>query len=228
MLDLTRTRIARSVERPVAVGVTITDEGQPVVADSTGSVFGVKPCTNTAAEQFMGVSLSQQMTPLEFPKIEELTVSGLVVTTAKTPLAGTIRVYNVTKAAVVTAGGAAGNYGISGSTITIVTGGTTVNTDVLRVSYRYAPTTLEARSLQGDIPPGGAASLTLGTIGVIEEGDIYTTEYDTSVDWTANPVIVTLGASGVFTIGGTGTAHPGIRVINVPTSADPYLGLRIA
>lgn len=226
MLQFQDSRIMQSTERPVAVGATIVAEGSALVADTTGGVFGVKPSAAASGELFAGVSLAQQLTPLYLPYVERGTVAALVVTLTNTPAAGTIRVYNVTKAAVVAAGGAAGNYGISGNVITIVTAGTTVNGDVLEVSYRYSPTTLQARTIQGDIPPGGAAALTLGSVGVISDGDIVTTEYDTSVDWSAANVVIKTGANGLFTIGGTGTTINGF-VTKVPAAGDAFLGIHL-
>jgi hypothetical protein len=227
MLNFQESRIMQTIERPVASGATVTAEGQALVNDTTGGVAGVKPATGASTELFMGVALSQQLTPLYLPFIERQTVAALAVTCSNTPAAGTIRVYNVTKAAVVTAGAGAGQYGISGAVITIVTGGTTVNTDVLEISYRYSPTTLQVRSIQGDIPPGGAAGLTLNSVGVITQGDVVTTEFDTAVDWTAANPTIKLAANGLFTIGGSGPTVD-CKIIKVPASGDAFLGLHFA
>lgn len=230
MLDLSKTRVHRSIERPVAVGATVTAEGQVLVADVSSSVFGVKPSTGAAGEQFMGVSLAQQLTPLYMPKVEVLVVAAAATTSApasKTIVSGTLRVVAETSGEL-TAGNPAtttGQYSVD-----LNTGIITVHADQtgedLTVYYRYSPTTVEAQMLQGNIPPGGAASLTLDSVGVIEQGDIFTTEYDTTINWeAANPVAVTMGANGVFTTGGNVTVNA--RVIAVPTTTNPYLGLRI-
>jgi len=225
MLLFQNSRIIQSTERPVAAGATVAAEGQALVNDTTGGVHGVKPSTGASGEIFVGVSIAQQLTPLYLPSIERATVTaGLTVTTLNTPVAGTLRVYNVTKAAVVAAGSSAGQYGISGNVITVVTGGTTVAADVLEVSYRYSPTTLQARAIQGDIPAGGAASLTLNSVGVVLSGDVYTTEFDTSVDWTAANPAIKVGANGLFTIGGSGATVPNAYIVKVPTFGSPNTG----
>lgn len=234
MLLFQNSRIIQSTERPVAAGATVTAEGQALVATNVGGVFGVKPSTGAAGEIFAGVSLAQQLTPLYLPAVERLTVTaGLTVTVRSTPVGGTLRVYNVTKGAVVAAGVAAGNYSIVGNVITVVAGGATAAADVLEVGYRYSPTTLEAKAIQGDIPAGGAASLTLNSVGAILQGDVYTTEFDTSVDWTAANPVITLGANGLFTIGGAGAVVPNAYIVKVPSAGsiatgDSVLGIHFS
>ena len=228
MIQFQDSKFGSSEELPIMVGATVTAEGQALVADYTGGVFGVKPSAGAAGEQFVGVSLSQQLTILYLPYVERLTVAALAVTTSFTPAAGTIRVYNVTRAAAVAAGAGAGQYGISGAVITVVTGGATVNTDVLEVSYRYSPSTVQARAVQGDIPAGGSAALTLGTTGVVTSGTIVNSEFDTSVDWSANPTTVKLAAGGLFTVGGSGINVPNCHVTQVPSASNPFLGLRFS
>jgi len=231
MLLFPDTKVMQSIERAVAVGSTITAEGQALVTTTSGGVFGVSASTGTSADvaAFAGVSLAQQLTMLFSPALDNLVVNtGLAVTTTYTPYTGTLRVVNLTRdpTLALLAGAAAGNYGISGNTITVVTGGATVAGDTLAVYYRYTPTTLEALAIQGNIPPGGAASLTLGSVGVITQGDILTSEYDTTVDWTAANVVIKTGANGVFTIGGSGATVNGF-VTAVPSSTSPYLGIHL-
>lgn len=230
MLSFQDSKIMQSSEEDVATGFTVTAEGQALVATLVNGVFGVKPSAGTAGENFAGFSLAQQLTPSYLPFVERLTVAGLAVTVANTPQGGTLSVYNVTKAAAVASGASAGNYSISGNVISIVTGGTTVNGDVLEVRYRYSPTTVQVKAIMGDIPPGGAASQTINRVGVIKQGVIYTTEFDTSVDWN-NPsnLAIKLSANGLLTLGGSGTTVPNSYITKVPQAGDAsgvsYLGL---
>jgi hypothetical protein len=54
------------------------------------------------------------------------------------------------------------------------------------------------------------------------KGRIYTAYYNMAIDW-SGAVTPTAGADGIITTGGT--AIPGVRVVSVPTSTNPYLGL---
>lgn len=222
MLNLTASRINRSEEQAVDATAVLSAVGCALVQGTAGSV---KPSTGAAGEVFVGASLSQPLTLFNFPKVEALTVNGSnQITLSKTPLAGSLRVVNAAGAALV-AGTPASNatdYSITGQVITV---NVALAGQVVTVVYQFAPTVTEARMLQGDTQPGGAAALTTGTVGVIQAGTVYTTEYDTTVDWSvANPV-VKVGANGKFTIGGTGAVVPNAQVRQVPSSGDVLLGL---
>lgn len=222
MLDFTRTRIVESNVFKVQDGYTITAEGMPLVGDYTGGIFGVRESAGAAAEKFLGVSMSQQMTLLSIPRIQTITVPAgstpIVVNLDREPLGGSLFVYDETSGVAITAGSSANatEYSITDKAVSLNTarGG-----HVLRFQYRYSPTTIEARTIQGDIPPGGAADLTLGTMGTIVKGVVATTMFDTSVDWNvANPVL-TVGTSGLFTLGGL-TPVPGAVILGLPASGS--------
>lgn len=222
MLDFSRTKILESHEPPVQAGYTVTAEGQALVADYTGGVFGLRPSTATSTDRFYGVSISQQMTILEFPEIVTFVSTGSY-TLPHTPIGGSVLVWNETAGSALTTDGAgpdAGEYVLTGN---VITTNAAQDGATIRVQYRYSPTTLEAQGLQGDIPPGGAASFILGTMGSIVKGQIATSVYDTSVNWNvANPVLK-LGAAGRFTLGGSGADVPNAVIVSLPSSDDPYL-----
>lgn len=232
MLHFELSKLLQTIERPVAAGATVTQEGSALVWDAVNG--GVKPSTGAAGEIFAGVSFSQQMTPLQFPQYDSLTATAPAsgqptVTTSYTPLAGTIRVYDVTTGTVQTAGTpatTANQYSISGGVVTLnaAQAGHTIE-----VSYRYAPTTYQVLAIQGNIPPGGSSALTLNSTGVVIWGDVVTTEFDTSVDWTSvsESTPVTLGANGLFTIGGSGTPLTSAYVTQLPTSGSMQQGLSL-
>lgn len=221
MLDFSRTRVVESNVFKVQDGYTITAEGIPLVADYTGGQFGVREGTGNAAEKFLGVSISQQMTMLSVPRIQTIVVPAgatpIVINLDREPLAGSLFIFDETAAAAIVVGAPAnpGEYSIAGKAISLNTG---AGTHTIRVQYRFSPTTIEARTIQGDIPPGGAADLTLGSMGVIVKGVVATTMFDTTADWAgaANPVL-TIGANGLFTLGGN-TPVPGAVILNVPSA----------
>ncbi len=229
MLIFDRTRILESIEKPVQVGYTITAEGQPVVGDNTSQVFGVRPAGSLAGEIFYGVAWNQQLSLTALPYLESVIVptGGGTVNLSRTQLyAGSILALYV---------------GPGGTALTVATTGTPVTGTVVfnlsngtasfaagdagatvYFSYRYAPTVAETNTIQGSTPAGGSAALTLGYTGVIRHGDVYTTEFDTSVDWSQpNPVVRVL--NGLFTIGASGAVVPNATVTNVPLTGGVNL-----
>ncbi len=226
MLDFTRTRIVESNEFPVQLGFTITAEGRGIVGDYTGGIFGVKEGTGAPAEKFIGVSMAQQMTPYSLPYYTLLTVPAATpyeIVLPFAPISGTLAVIRDDTDAlltVITTGNpASGEVKIVNSTLTFNAAQAGL---AVRVQLRYVPTTLQWRTIQGDIPPGGAASLTLGTMGVIIKGLVSTTEFETDVDWNvANPTLG-LAANGLFTIyqDGVNTPIPGAVITQLPAAGS--------
>lgn len=227
MLNFNFCRMDRSVSRKVASSVMITAEGQALVVDNSVA-NGVKPSAGVAGEKFAGVSISQQLTLEVLPKHESLVVDGSSqVTLSREPVSGTLRIFDETNDTVQSAGtpGEVDNeYSISGK---VVTFNAARQGDTMSIAYRYNPTVAEAKTIQGDILPGGQADALLDTVGVLVAGDVYTTEYDTSVDWSADPVVVSLGANGLFTVGGSGVKLDNVRVIERPSPDNQFLGLSI-
>jgi hypothetical protein len=209
-----------SNEYAVAASASIAAEGQALVADTTAGVFGVKPGSATAGEKFMGVAVGQQITISSLARVEEYVVpAGAAVTLKRTPSGGTVSVWDQTAAAVIAAGG--GGWTLSGAVLTVQAGhvGHTIT-----VFFKYAVTVAESRAIQGDQFPGGPAGNVVSQIGAIKNGVVFTSEFDSTVNWNATNPTVTLGANGQFTIGGTGTAIQAV-VVQAPTASSPYLGL---
>lgn len=227
MIYFPKSRYQLSQEMPGVASNPITSEGQCLVAQSIGGVFGVRPCSNDTVGNFAGFAVAEQLSLLSVPKVESFVVSGGAATTlqlSRTPEASTLFIFNVTDgvALAVTT-----DWTLSGDTVTWVN---TQIGDTVTCYYRFAPTTVEAQAIQGDVKPGGAAGLLLGQVGVIKSGVVYTSEYDTSVDWLANNPVVKTGAGGRVTIGGAGQTLPAY-VISVPHSNGPdgaFLGLEFA
>lgn len=223
MLYFPQGRAYISQEFPVAAGASVNAEGLALVASTTNGVFGVAPSAGTSGEKFMGVSVSMQMTITSLARVEEYVVpSGLVVTLDRTPSSGTLSVYDLTSAAVVPAS-STGAWSLSGATLTLTA--TELGHTIL-CRYKYAPTAAESQLIQGDIYPGGAAGYVTGSVGVIKNGTVFTSEFDSTVNWNAANPTVTSGAAGQFTVGGNGATVPCV-VVNVPNVDSPYLGLNL-
>lgn len=223
MLYFPQGRAYVSQEFPVAVGETVGAEGMALVAQTSGGVFGVQESNGTSGEKFVGVSVSMQMTLTSLSRVEEQVVpSSNTLTLERTPSSGTVSVYDLTSAALVPASGG-GAWSLSGRTLTLTA---TETGHEVRVSYKYAPTAVESMQLQGDIYPGGAAGLVVGQVGALKNGTIFTSEFDTAVNWNVDNPVVKTGAGGQFTIGGNGDTVPGF-VVSVPSASSPYLGLNL-
>lgn len=225
MLYFPKSRYQLSQEMPVATGATVTAEGQCLVSSTIGGVFGVQPCSNDSVGTFVGFAVSEQLSLTSMPKVESFTVSGGIGTTltlSRTPTASTLFIFDNTSNAALAV---TTDWTLATATVTWVTDHTG---HTVTAFYRYAPTASEAEAIQGDLKPGGAAGLILNQVGVIKSGVIYTSEYDTSVNWLATNPVVTKGASGRLTIGGAGAALSGVVVIAAPNAGGPdgaFLGI---
>ncbi len=223
MIYLPKSRFQLSHEMPVYTGGTVAAEGQCLVSKSGTGGNGVEPSASSNANQtFVGFSVSDMITLASFPKVDSFVVTGgasTTVTLSRTPQASSYIVFADGVELTETT-----DYTLSGATITWVNSqaGKTV-----QVNYRFAPTVVEAQSIQGDIRPGGAPGALLGQVGVAKSGVIYTSQYDTAVNYTAaNPALKT-GANGRVTIGGSGLAIRG-WVIQAPNANGPdgaFLGI---
>lgn len=228
MLNMTKSTISRSVERPVADGFSINAEGSALVGVVANGAFGLRPSTGAAGEKFAGVSMSQVMVATFLPRVDTLVVPAAGATEVDLtadPVPGTTRfVIGATVLVAGDPGANAGEYTLVGRKLTVHASHAGEEVTAL---YRYSPTVAEAQAMQGDVAPGAAAASILGSVGTIEVGDVYTTEYDTTADWSGASPVVRLGANGLFTTSGSGTVVNAM-VIQVPSSTDSLLGLRIS
>lgn len=210
----------RSSDKPLATGATLTATGQPLVSLLENGKQVVRPSTGAVGEVFAGFSHAQTsaipVTPLTAVKVETLVVpvSG-VISVGKAPVAGTAMAVRVDTGAVVAV------VSITGTAVdlAVASAGLTV-----RVVYRYTLTAADARSLVGDVQPGGYSGNSYGLIGVAQEGLIYTDQFDTAIDFSAatSLKLTTGGLIGDQT--GTGTTiNATIRAL--PSADYPYMGI---
>ena len=229
MLYFPQTSIEISKERAVALGHQITAEGAALVGDLTGGIYGVKLSTGNAGEKLAGVSLNQVTSLVAVPKIEVLTVgAGNSMLLGAEPIPGTLRVVRA-DGQVYTEAGTPGAtaYDVDNANprkLNFVVGDLGKG---YTVTYRYAPTLVQAMAIQGNTLPGGPAGQYLGQVGVITRGDVYTSEWDTTADW-STAVGVTTDADGKFTpVTAIADAMAGTQIIELPTAGRAYLGLNI-
>lgn len=223
MLYFPQGRVPTSQEYPVAPSASVTAEGLALVGMTVNGVFGVAPSAGASGEKFIGISVSAQMPITSLARVEEHTVSGSnVVTLDRVPTAGTLSVFDVTANAVVPAS-STGAWSLAGRTLTL-TASETGHEIVAR--FKYAPTTVESQSIQGDIYPGGPAGFVVGQVGALKKGTVFTSEFDTTINWNVTNPAVKTGAGGQFTVGGNGDAVNCV-VVNVPSATSPFLGLNL-
>lgn len=217
MIHLDLSKLFRTNERRLASDVTLAAEGKAAVAVYEDGEMRVKPSTGAAGEKFAGILFSCR-TPLEtVPAVSSLKASGTSLTLPHTPIPGSLRIQGLTEGAPATK---AGEYSVNGQAVTLnaaQAGGT------FTVQYTYSPSVLEAQRLQGDVEPGAAVSSALRVSGVVEGGEVFTSEFDTAADW-SNPTSVRLGADGKFTTSGTGVVVPCL-VTRLPSAGNAMLGL---
>lgn len=194
MLLFDRTRILESVEVAVATGYTVTAEGQPLVADYSTGNFGAKPAAAAATDAFYGVSFSQQLTITALPYYETITpVAGGTVNLSRGAIySSSIVVPGFTVVAIAPASATEVQLNDVNGTLTFHSGAAVTP---VTVRYRFQPTTVEINTVQGNNPAGGSAQFVTDSVGAIRHGHVFTTEFDTSIDWSA------IAASGIYSVG---------------------------
>lgn len=125
---------------------------------------------------------------------------------------------------------------LANGTVTRVGAGTIAAGATVYVSYTYAITEAELLQTQGKNfwNTLDEVSINEGRITVITDAElIYTSQYDTSVAYSITGANSNLYAStaagkeGLLTTSSAGSAKFVGRVFQVPTAADPFLGLRL-
>lgn len=227
MLQLANTRFGSTFNRPVLTGVTIWTEGTPLVYTMEQGTAKVKPCAGTAGEIFAGFSLSRNSQSHRLTEMLDVMVpptAPYTVTLPHAPIAGELYV----KGLVLFAGvPPAGDCAISGNVLTF---NAAQAGQSFTVSLAFIPSVLESVAASGNDPVGGLASSAVGVVGVIKEGDVYTDQFDVSVDWNGNgtdPVPVYLGANGKLTTKTGGTLLTSVVLLQVPSSGSAFLGLSV-
>lgn len=223
MIEQKYTRVFNTEHRPVETGVVIPDEGIALVFVKEGEKTVVRPSTGAAGELFAGLSLSRNAPPLFIPYVFDGVVSGSKLELPRTPLASQILVKIGGTKMTINAGTAAP---AANTAVSLEDNELTFHADHdgedLFIQMMYEPTVAEARQYNGDVPVGGLPSSAQNVIGVLTRGDVATTYFDSSVDW-SGALKAKLGPDGLLTVGGSGADAEGLVVISAPTAANPTL-----
>lgn len=224
MIEQKYTRIFHTEHRPVETGALFEDEGMAAVFVKEGDQTVVRPSTGAAGEKFAGVSTSRNAPPLFVPYVFEGVLSSLEMELPRIPLTGQILVkLDGTKLTIVASDTAAENEVVLDANKLTFEAGSEGKTVFIQMMYE--PTVAEARQFKGDLPVGNLSSSAQGIIGLVTRGDVSTTYFDASADW-SGAMDANLGADGKFTVGGSG-ADAKVTVVAAPSSTNPSLVLRL-
>lgn len=222
-MDIKRSWFSHVDVQPQAMGSSVSEEGQGLVAVLEDGVEKVMPATGAPGEVFAGFATFRQRDYTTRAMVEELSVpasSPYTVELAATSLiSGQIRVYDVAAAADLTVVGGAPAAGQV--QVNLTTGVLTFNVaeagKAMVAYYRHNLTLAQSRALYYDVPTNYPDANLFGTVGVGKgKGRIYVGTYDQSIDWSSVAAgSISLGADGILTVG-AGALVPGARVVKVP------------
>lgn len=210
-----------SSEMAVAPGAVIDAEGLVLVRAAGAQSAGVMPSTGGTAELFAGFSIAGTCAApfLEgfTNKQETLTVPATgTVTLQFAPLANQAFVFDNST------GAAVGSPTVTGKNVTGLPPG-----DEVTVTYKYQLTVVQARSLEGDVQPGGYSGAYIGQIGCVKRGLIFISTFDASKNWAAATSVKAAAGGQVTDQSGTGITLPA-QIVAIPTTEVTYLGLEFS
>lgn len=225
MLFQNATDIVQTQEADLLPGEVIHEEGVALVWAREGGHSYLRLSTGAAEEVFAGFALARSMPPAHMNRVEEFVIDATKKFTAsRVPNAGALLVkidgVKAEQEAAASAS-AAGKVGVQGADLYFHAD------DIgkkVRIVYAYELTVTEARSYTADAPIGGLPSNVEGRVGYIKLGNIATSMFDPTADWSADNVLhPTLGPNGLLTVGGAGTELKGCIIKQAPTTERGYL-----
>lgn len=225
MLNI-NTRIVDSSDMLLAKSAKIVAEGQALVY--VPGEGGLAPSKGEAGEVFAGFVMRRtSAAPVVedyMVKVERFVVAAPAdgdpaVELQFEPLTSTVCVINVATNEVIA------DTDVEGK---IVSSSSFMNDMELEVVYKYELSAAQARALFGDQQPGGSAGSLVGQTGVAKRGVIFTSWFDTSVNWSVAKQIK-LAADGMITNEkGEGAVLPGAYVVYAPSVDEPFLGVEFS
>lgn len=241
--DLKRSHFSLILERGVTDGLTITEEGQALIAviDQATGTEKVQSSGGDSGEIFAGFSIRDNADNATTSVVEEIVVPSVAPFTASLSntniVAGTVGVSTTAALRAV-----ASDTGLLAKTdsvpntgeiqilspATVVTGDLVFHEDeagqTVTVTYRFNLTVAQSRLEFFQRNINNEAGALFGQVGVgMGNGEVFTDQFDATLAWDAGEVITT-GADGILTQGGNG-AKLDARVISVPNVNNPLLGI---
>jgi len=225
---LAKSKVVQSQEFPVMAGSTITAEGLALIQQLSGGVEYVLPSAGGGAEIFMGFSYGEVFTPATKSLVESLVVpaaGAVTLTLLHAPLTNTqVFAYDVTNSLAQTLGNpaVANQYTCVGTLLTFHAAKAGVT---MRVTYRYSPTAEELVAEDNIRITSFSSTDYVGSIGVIQEGEIYTDQFNATRDWGAATSVKTMAGGLLDTNIGAGTVITCV-LTHIPDVNYPFLGIR--
>jgi hypothetical protein len=225
MLQLRNTRLYKSLFETLANGVAIQEEGVALTYVKEDGTTKVQ--IGEAGGRFAGIAMARNMPPQTVPLVESGVIpSAASGTLTRTPVVGQLLVkIGGAVATIVTGAPNQGEVNVTGNQYVAnsADAGATIS-----FQYLYVPTVAEARTLLGDLPYGGLAANSLGTVAAIKQGEVATSFFDASVDW-SDTTYAKLADGGKFTAAKAdgSDAMPNVTVKNSPNASNPFLVLSI-
>jgi hypothetical protein len=231
--NASRTDHVRTREWPVAAGQPAIEEGLALILKQENGV-GKAAISGGASDNdlFIGFAMNQQAVPAIIPYVQEVQIpdtSPYTVTIDKVPVGSLgLRLKSDNTAFALDAGGglATGEYQYASGVLTFAAADAG---KVLVLTHRYSPTLLESMYAgAASFGNSGNVTLTTGTTGVIEKGEVFTTCFDPTVNWSivTGASVIKAGANGLVQVGGTGATIHHALIINVPSAENPMLGIK--
>ena len=223
MFYMPKTSLFDAEEGVLSKNAAIIAEGQALVAANDG----LKPAEGTESEIFAGFAC-QRVSAAPFlenfyVRVEELTVAtaGSLVLQREPLSQDVVGLFDRDKGAAVD-----GDVTVSGKVVSCEALKEGMN---VRVTYRYAMSVVEAKSIMGDLQPGGPSGAMVGQIGFISRGVVYTNWFDPAVDW-SKATAIKLAANGMITDqSGSGVAIKGyVLADGIPSAMYPFLGIKFS
>lgn len=218
MIQLQTTRLIHTGMEKMSSGLQISEEGMPLsFAKENGETVVIAGVANAP---FAGLSMARSYPPALLPRVIEGVVPAAgVIDIDRAPVAGQLfaSVDGVAAAALNDAG-TAGNIAVVGTQVQF--NAADVGSAYF-IQFMYAPTVEEARQVMGDAPYGGQAANIVGEVCAIKQGQVGTTFFDASKDW-SNTLYAKL-AGGKFVPAGANDGLANVVVKNSPNQANPFL-----
>lgn len=234
MLDLPRCTLIETYMADTVANIGVLEEGTALVHVLEGGISRVQPSTGGANEIFMGMSLGRPTLPVIVPYLETVKVpaSGAPEVTLARSLNGSeiraTRVEGNTRTTLTAGnpGTTANTYSVSGNKLTFNAADAGKTFDL---AYRYAITYQEAIFRYNFDGYGYDNRTSIGAIGVVSTGILYTDNYDILSDWAGftGSTPIKLAPNGRLSLSGNGVAIDGI-VMELPSNeSGGFLGVRI-
>jgi hypothetical protein len=239
MINWTDSNIVWAEGRPIVKAqIPLITEGMGMVSAFENGIVKAQPATGATTDGFIGIAMGPRKTFQSDALIESVVVpaSGPYTVLLKNTAVGTVGVYGVSGALIASTSSAASTTNVQ-ATVDSTTGLTLLTFDssfagaAFNVAYNY--TMSQVQSAKFGVPSiGPFAEETLGAAQMFLIGRIVVNNFSPTANWYASGALVgpKLVAGGIWTDpanAATGIIPANVRVVAIPTPANPWLTLEV-